>query len=86
MGSQNKLKRAEMLKAFSRQRGRCHLCGEPMNQSKDQKDGKRATADHVIPKSMGGPVKGNIKAAHADCNVARGNGPVYQKKENTDGR
>lgn len=37
----------------------------------------RATADHVIPKSSGGPVKGNIKAAHARCNHQRGNKPIY---------
>lgn len=73
MGSQNKTKRDEMLKAFKRQKGRCHLCGESMNQSLDIANADRATADHVIPKSMGGWVKGNIKAAHARCNMARGN-------------
>lgn len=76
MGSQNKTKRNEMLKAFKRQRGKCHLCGEPMNLSQDQNNPDRATADHIVPKSHGGPVKGNIAAAHAKCNYARGNKPI----------
>lgn len=73
MGSQNKTKRIEMEKAFSRQKGMCHLCGEPMNMSKNPNDGLRATADHIIPRSKGGWIKGNIKAAHAKCNLSRGN-------------
>lgn len=36
-------------------------------------DPMRATADHIIPKSLGGPIQGNIAAAHAKCNVERGN-------------
>ena len=76
MGSQNGLKRKEMLRAFRRQKGKCHICGVPMNLSIDLADDLRATADHVIPKSEGGWIKGNIKAAHAFCNRKRGNRPI----------
>jgi 5-methylcytosine-specific restriction endonuclease McrA len=81
MGSQNATKQREMERAFRRQKGRCHLCGGPMNLSKDLDNEDRATADHLIPKSLGGWVKGNIKAAHARCNKARGNRPVYEFRE-----
>jgi len=73
----NKSKRLEMEHAFKRQNGLCHLCGKPMNLSKDLNNHDRATADHIIPKSLGGWTKGNIKAAHAKCNLRRGNKPVY---------
>lgn len=78
MGSQNNGKRRELEKMFSRQKGQCHLCGEQMSLSKDLTNMLRATADHVIPKSMGGWVKGNIKAAHAQCNYDRGNKPINE--------
>ena len=78
MGSQNAGKRREMLKSFHRQRGKCHLCGGAMNLSLELDNDARATADHIIPKSMGGWVKGNIKAAHARCNYARSNRPVCE--------
>ena len=81
MGSQNKTKRNEMLRMFKRQKGKCHICDLPMNLSQDLHNMDRATADHLIPKSFGGPVKGNIKAAHAKCNYARGNGKLYQKED-----
>lgn len=68
----NERKRKAMLKAFKRQNGRCYLCGEPMSLSNDLKDRRRATADHVIPKSKGGAIEGNIKAAHEICNTRRG--------------
>ena len=73
MGSQNKSKLKAMLRAFKKQQGKCWLCGLPMNLSKDTNDKNRATADHVLPNSKGGAIQGNIKAAHAHCNVARGN-------------
>jgi 5-methylcytosine-specific restriction endonuclease McrA len=44
-----------------------------MNAPKHLDDPMRATADHIIPKSFGGKLIGNIKAAHAKCNVERGN-------------
>ena len=64
-----------MEKAFKRQGGKCAICGEQMNMSKDENNDLRATADHIIPKSMGGAVDGNIQAAHAICNRNRGNAP-----------
>lgn len=73
MGSQNKTKRNEMLKAFKRQKGRCWLCGEQMKLSDDWEHPLSATADHILPKSLGGSIKGNIKAAHRKCNNERGN-------------
>lgn len=85
MGSQNKTKRKAMLKAFKKQRGKCHICEHSMNLSNDLKNMDRATSDHVIPKSFGGPIKGNIKAAHARCNFARGNSFFPSQKEGTGG-
>lgn len=80
MGSQNKTKRQELERAFRRQKGKCSLCDQPMNMSKDLTNELRATADHIIPKSLGGWVKGNINAAHARCNYARGNMPIQEFK------
>ena len=73
MANQNKAKRKALERSFKRQKGRCHLCGDQMSMSLDDNDDKRATADHVTPKSMGGAIQGNIKAAHALCNRTRGN-------------
>lgn len=78
MGSQNAAKRKALEKSFKKQRGKCHLCGEPMNMSKDLNNDLRATADHIIPKSQGGAIDGNIRAAHAICNRYRGNRPIYE--------
>lgn len=75
MGSQNKAKREELKKAIKAQNNLCWLCGEPMTARSKLDDPRRATADHVVPKSHGGAIRGNIKAAHAICNVKRGNAP-----------
>lgn len=42
----------------------CHLCG---------RDGA-STADHLIPRSKGGPMwdLANLRPAHRACNIARG--------------
>lgn len=54
-------------KLYERDSGTCWLCHK--NCPRDQ-----ATRDHVIPKSHGGPnASPNLRIAHADCNVARGN-------------
>lgn len=81
MGSQNKGKRIGLEKAIKRQKGQCHLCGEQMTLSKDTTDPRRATADHIIPKSYGGSIKGNIAAAHSICNEERGNMPIDEFKK-----
>lgn len=73
MGSQTKAKRKRMEKAFKHQKGRCALCGEQMRMNYDPSDPLSATADHIIPKSLGGIVDGNIQAAHRKCNIQRGN-------------
>lgn len=43
----------------------CHLCGEP----------NATSADHLVPRSKGGPVwdLANAAPAHVACNSARGN-------------
>lgn len=81
MGSQNATKRREMEKAFKRQGGRCWLCGKPMKLNGHPYSRNTATADHIIPKSMGGGLVGNIKAAHRACNMKRGN-KYYMIKPN----
>ena len=70
---QRELKRNLLRNAIHYQRNRCHLCNEPMASPKHLDDPLRATADHIIPYSLGGNLKGNIKAAHFKCNVERGN-------------
>lgn len=80
-GGQNKTKRDCLLKAIKYQRNKCHLCGLPMDSSKDLSNPMRATADHVIPKSLGGMVKGNINAAHSICNQQRGTLSVEKFKD-----
>lgn len=78
MGSQTDLKRKLLEKAISRQRGKCHICGIQMSSPKKLDDPMRATADHLLPKSLGGAVSGNIAAAHAKCNVQRGNKRLHE--------
>lgn len=73
MGSQTDLKRKLLAKAVSRQKGKCHLCGGQMSSPKNLHDPMRSTADHLLPKSLGGAIVGNIAAAHAKCNLERGN-------------
>lgn len=73
MGSQNASKRKILIRQISRQGNRCHICGGQMSSPNKMGDPNRATADHLVPKSLGGPIVGNIAAAHAACNEARGN-------------
>lgn len=73
MGSQNKSKRKAMEKAFKRQKGRCALCNEQMKLNFNAQDPLSATADHILPKSMGGAIQNNIQAVHKFCNELRGN-------------
>jgi 5-methylcytosine-specific restriction endonuclease McrA len=43
--------------------GICHLCGMP----------GATTADHMIPRKLGGPdTLDNLRAAHVDCNGRKG--------------
>jgi 5-methylcytosine-specific restriction endonuclease McrA len=68
-----KKKRNAMLRAFAEQKGMCWICGEKMNLHGDWREPMTATADHVKPKSLGGKLHKNIKAAHRECNIKRGN-------------
>ncbi|WP_354443793.1 HNH endonuclease [Ottowia thiooxydans] len=70
--------------AFIKQGGRCYYCSLPMLPSNDQQDQVevnaslhlstllRCTAEHLRPRSEGGPdTPDNIVAAHAECNERR---------------
>jgi 5-methylcytosine-specific restriction endonuclease McrA len=46
----------------------CALCSRPL-------DVERATLDHIVPRSMGGPDHpDNLQLTHYHCNVKRGDG------------
>jgi 5-methylcytosine-specific restriction endonuclease McrA len=46
----------------------CAICGQP------ERADDRLEADHIIPKSKGGPDHpSNLRAVHRSCNLARGN-------------
>ena len=55
--------------AWVRDRGICHLCKQPVSL-------KECTADHVVPRGMGGSTRDdrirNMKPAHMRCNIERG--------------
>lgn len=44
----------------------CTWCGYP------PRPGDPLTADHLVPLAHGGGIEGNLVAAHASCNAARG--------------
>lgn len=47
----------------------CQLCFEPVDPSLSGNHPDGATADHVIPRSMGGTSEpGNLRLAHRRCN------------------
>lgn len=49
----------------------CALCGEPISKGGDKYKGA-LTADHIIPKSLGGTyAKTNLQPAHLVCNRER---------------
>ncbi|WP_425297046.1 HNH endonuclease [Nocardia brasiliensis] len=52
----------------------CHLCGKPIDVSLPHTDRMSWTADHITPRSLGGHILGEMKAAHRSCNSRRGNG------------
>ncbi|MEU4709495.1 HNH endonuclease [Nocardia salmonicida] len=66
-------------KATARLRSRsdvCHLCGGPIDTTLPYTHPRSWTADHLIPRSRGGHLLGEMKAAHRDCNAKRGNKPL----------
>ena len=51
----------------------CYLCGQVIVFIQNDPDQRwRATQDHVLPASQGGPaILGNLRLAHASCNSKR---------------
>lgn len=75
-------------KLYSRDGGRCHICGGICDFSDGTWTNKgyfiaRASypsIDHIVPLSLGGPhTWDNIKLAHFRCNVIRGNAPLRKE-------
>lgn len=59
----------------------CHLCGEAINPKSGRRN-RRATLDHVIPKSLGGSNSlENLRLAHWICNNRRGNLPLQPQED-----
>ncbi|KAA0021815.1 HNH endonuclease [Antrihabitans cavernicola] len=53
----------------------CWLCGKWIDVDLPSNDPMSWTADHVIPRSKGGHLLGELRAAHRSCNSSRGNRP-----------
>lgn len=53
----------------------CYLCGEEIDKTghtKDKKNSRGASADHVMPLCVGGPdLESNVKATHYQCNIRK---------------
>jgi 5-methylcytosine-specific restriction endonuclease McrA len=63
-------------RAFKAQAGLCYWCDEPMNPDARANDPRAVSAEHVVPRSRGGPTNhSNIVAACKDCNHRRGRPP-----------
>ncbi|WP_280485372.1 HNH endonuclease [Nocardia cyriacigeorgica] len=66
----------EYRKATARLRRRsqtCHICNGPIDVTLPYTHPRSWTADHIVPRSKGGALLGEMKAAHRDCNARRGN-------------
>lgn len=51
---------------------KCAICKEPISPGGDKSKG-HLTADHIIPKALGGTdAKENLQPAHSSCNAKRG--------------
>ena len=52
----------------------CWICGQPVDKTLVWPDPMSATADHVDPLALGGAERqrGNLRLAHAGCNIRRG--------------
>lgn len=61
---------------FREQRGLCFYCLKPMLLARGRDDGRvlprQVTLDHIIPKSRGGGIVGNVVGACFTCNGERG--------------
>lgn len=55
----------------------CWLCGHWINADLPARHPMSFTADHVVPRSLGGPdTLGNLRPAHRACNSRKGNRPI----------
>lgn len=58
---------------FERDRWRCHLCGNKINEKLKSPHPQSATIDHLIPLAVGGTHEpANVAAAHRFCNMSKG--------------
>jgi len=58
----------------------CGICDEPISPGGDKNKGA-LTADHILPKSMGGTfAKQNLQPAHSICNRKRQNMILHEFK------
>lgn len=65
---------------------RCYWCKEPISDALPANHPRKATADHLIPLSKGGPATfENLVAACRLCNVRRGNRDPDQTSFAVDG-
>lgn len=54
---------------FALARGRCHICGRPVDRSLNGRHPMSASLDHLVPLSRGGLHKpSNVGLAHSVCN------------------
>lgn len=70
--------RVEMLAAYEAQDGICAICGRLMPHPRkfEQRNLKRPTREHVIPRSLGGLDElGNIVASCWGCNSRKSDSP-----------
>lgn len=55
----------------------CHLCLKPVRLDAPPRHPMRPSADHVVPRSLGGTnAIGNLRPAHYGCNSRRGARPL----------
>lgn len=63
----------------------CHICEQPISLGGDKGKGS-LTADHIIPKALGGTDgRDNLQPAHARCNHKRGTMVMHQFRKATKG-
>lgn len=69
-------RRSWILQRMSMQENKCALCGERMVWSRSTElIAHKATLDHIIPLSKGGPDEfHNTQAVHWSCNQIKGSG------------
>ena len=77
-------------RAYNEQRGRCFWCGTgtrlPSDVAPSSLHLSPATAEHLIPQSLGGKHGRNVVSACSNCNHKRGNMPIHEWLEVLKGR